>query len=37
MKNLSIMIFSDRTLKQSLDDDIRFPYDKWAIWDVINH
>ena len=33
----SIMIFSDRTLKQSLDDDIRFPYDKWAIWDVINH
>ena len=36
-KDASIMVFSDRTLKQSLDDDLRFPIDKWPIWKVIDH
>ena len=29
-----IQFFSTRTLEESLDDDIRFPYDKWNIWDI---
>ena len=30
----SIMVFSDKTLQESLEDDIRFPYEKWNIWDL---
>ena len=29
-----IQFFSTSTLEESLDDDIRFPYDKWDIWNV---
>ena len=36
-ENASIMVFSDRTLKQSIEDDIRFPHDKWNIWDIRDH
>lgn len=32
--NTKIMFFSTSTLKQSLNDDIRFPYDEWDIWNV---
>ena len=30
----SIIVFSDKTLEESLDDDIRYPYDKWDIWKI---
>ena len=33
----SLMVFSDKTLKESLDDDIRFPFDKWNIWESDIH
>ena len=33
----SIMVFSDKTLKESLNDDIRFPFDKWNIWEIDKH
>ena len=29
-----IQFFSTRTLEESLNDDVRFPYDKWDIWDI---
>jgi dTDP-4-dehydrorhamnose 3,5-epimerase len=29
-----IQFFSTSSLKESLDDDIRFPYDKWDIWNT---
>jgi dTDP-4-dehydrorhamnose 3,5-epimerase-like enzyme len=29
-----IQFFSTSTLEESLGDDIRFPYDKWNIWDI---
>lgn len=32
--NTKIIFFSTSTLKESLGDDIRFPYDKWNIWSV---
>lgn len=32
--NTIVMFFSSRTLEESKDDDIRFPYDKWNIWDI---
>jgi len=32
--NTKIIFFSTSTLKDSLGDDIRFPYDKWNIWDI---
>lgn len=28
----SLMVFSTSTLKESLGDDTRFPWDKWDIW-----
>ena len=33
-KDSSIIVFSDKTLEESLDDDIRYPYDKWDIWKI---
>lgn len=33
-EDTSIIFFSSRTLEESKDDDIRFPYDKWNIWDI---
>ncbi len=30
----SIMFFSTSTLEESLGDDIRYPYDKWNIWQI---
>jgi dTDP-4-dehydrorhamnose 3,5-epimerase-like enzyme len=32
--NTKILFFSTSTLEESLDDDIRFPYDKWNIWEI---
>jgi dTDP-4-dehydrorhamnose 3,5-epimerase-like enzyme len=29
-----VIFFSSLTLEESQQDDIRFPYDKWNIWDV---
>jgi dTDP-4-dehydrorhamnose 3,5-epimerase len=29
-----IQFFSTSSLEESLDDDIRFPYDKWDIWNI---
>lgn len=29
-----ILFFSTSTLKESMGDDIRFPYDQWNIWDI---
>jgi len=29
-----IQFFSTKTLEESLSDDIRFPYNKWDIWDI---
>tara|TARA_Y100000310_G_scaffold274808_1_gene291057 strand:+ start:173 stop:625 length:453 start_codon:yes stop_codon:yes gene_type:complete len=33
-ENTIIQFFSTRTLEESLDDDIRFPYNKWDIWSI---
>lgn len=30
----TVIFFSSKTLEESKDDDIRFPYDKWNIWDI---
>lgn len=30
--NAQLLIFSTSTLLESIDDDIRLPYDKWNIW-----
>lgn len=30
-----VLFFSTSTLEESKDDDIRFPYDKWNIWDIV--
>lgn len=30
-----IMFFSTSTLEDSKNDDIRFPFDRWNIWDII--
>ena len=32
-KNTTILFFSTSTLEESKNDDIRFPYDKWNIWE----
>ena len=32
--NTKILFFSTSTLKESLGDDIRFPHDKWNIWNI---
>ncbi|MCK4553850.1 dTDP-4-dehydrorhamnose 3,5-epimerase family protein [Candidatus Parcubacteria bacterium] len=29
-----IIFFSSLTIEESKNDDIRFPYDKWNIWDI---
>lgn len=31
-ENTKIIFYSTSTLQDSLSDDIRFPYDKWNIW-----
>ena len=36
-ENTSTIIFSDRTLDESKDDDIRFHYKKWDIWNIENY
>jgi dTDP-4-dehydrorhamnose 3,5-epimerase len=32
-ENTKIIFYSTSTLEESMDDDIRFEYDKWNIWD----
>lgn len=32
--NTVIQFFSTSSLEESLDDDVRFPFDKWNIWDI---
>lgn len=32
-ENTIILFFSTSDLKDSLNDDIRFPYDKWNVWE----
>ncbi len=32
-ENSILMFFSTSTLEESLGDDIRYPYDKWNIWE----
>ena len=29
-----VLFFSDKSISDSLDDDIRYEYDKWDIWDI---
>jgi len=31
-----LQFFSTSTLEESLNDDIRFPFDKWDIWNIVN-
>jgi dTDP-4-dehydrorhamnose 3,5-epimerase len=33
-ENTNILFFSTSSLKESAGDDIRFPHDKWNIWDI---
>ena len=33
-ENTIIQFFSTSSLEESLDDDIRFPYNKWDIWSI---
>lgn len=33
-EDTTVIFFSSKTLEESKDDDIRFPYDKWDIWDI---
>lgn len=33
-KDTKVMFFSTTTLEESKEDDIRFPYDKWNIWNI---
>ncbi|MDP3935329.1 MAG: dTDP-4-dehydrorhamnose 3,5-epimerase family protein [Candidatus Giovannonibacteria bacterium] len=33
-ENTKIIFFSSSTLEESQKDDLRFPYDKWNIWDI---
>jgi dTDP-4-dehydrorhamnose 3,5-epimerase-like enzyme len=30
----TVIVFSSKTLEESKDDDLRFSYDKWNIWDI---
>lgn len=32
--NTTVLFFSSKTLEESKGDDIRFPYDKWDIWNI---
>lgn len=33
-KDTKVIFFSTTTLEESKDDDIRFPYNKWDIWNI---
>lgn len=33
-EDTTVLFFSSKTLEESKDDDIRFPYDKWDIWNI---
>ncbi len=33
-ENTKIIFFSSATLEESKGDDLRFPYDKWNIWNI---
>lgn len=33
-ENTKIIFFSTATLEESKKDDLRFPWDKWNIWDI---
>lgn len=33
-ENTKIIFYSTSTLEESLNDDIRFPHDKWDIWNI---
>lgn len=35
--NTVVIFFSSATLEESKKDDLRFPYDKWNIWDIENY
>ena len=35
-KNTKIIFFSTSSLEDSLDDDIRYDYKKWDIWEIEN-
>lgn len=32
-----VLFFSSSTLEESKKDDLRFPYDKWNIWNIENY
>src|SRR3989344_3232709 len=32
--NTIVIFFSSHTLQESTKDDLRFPYNKWNIWDI---
>lgn len=34
-ENTKVIFYSSLTLEESKNDDIRFPYDKWNIWNVV--
>lgn len=34
-ENTKIIFFSSATLEESKGDDLRFPYDKWNIWNIV--
>lgn len=33
-ENTKLIFFSSATLEESKKDDLRFPYDKWNIWNI---
>lgn len=33
-ENTKIIFYSTSTLEESLNDDIRFPHDKWDVWNI---
>ncbi len=33
-ENTKVIFFSSSTFEESKNDDIRFPYDKWNIWNI---
>ena len=36
-KDTRVIFFSSSTLEESKKDDIRFPYNKWDIWNIENY
>lgn len=32
--NTTVIFFSSKTVEESQEDDLRYPYDKWDIWDI---